>query len=77
MIGCNCEVCNSSDAKNNRLRTSALIQIDSKNYVIDSGPDFRAQMLQNKVTELHGIVYTHEHKDHIAGLDDVRAYNYL
>lgn len=77
MIGCNCSVCLSHNSKDKRLRTSALIEISGKNFAIDAGPDFRAQMLNNDVRELHGIVFTHEHKDHIAGLDDIRAYNYF
>lgn len=77
MIGCNCSVCLSVNDKDKRLRTSALIEISGENFAIDAGPDFRAQMLNNDVRELHGIVFTHEHKDHIAGLDDIRAYNYF
>jgi phosphoribosyl 1,2-cyclic phosphate phosphodiesterase len=77
MIGCQCEVCQSPDAKDKRLRTSILISHEGKNIVIDTGPDFRQQMLREDVRELEAVVFTHEHKDHIAGLDDVRAYNYL
>jgi len=76
VIACQCEVCTSSDQKDNRLRTSVLIETADKNVVIDSGPDFRYQMLRKKVKKLDAIVFTHEHKDHIAGLDDVRAFNY-
>lgn len=77
MIGCTCEVCNSADLKDKRLRSSLMVESDSHRFVIDSGPDFRQQMLREKVDSLDGIVFTHEHKDHIAGLDDVRAFNYL
>ncbi len=77
MIGCKCEVCTSTDLKDKRLRSSLMVESGSHRLVIDSGPDFRQQMLREKVDKLDGIVFTHEHKDHIAGLDDVRAFNYL
>ncbi len=77
VIACNCDVCRSTDARDKRLRTSVLVEWDGKNIVIDSGPDFRQQMLTNKVTRLDAILFTHEHKDHIAGLDDIRAFNYI
>ena len=77
IIGCQCEVCKSNNPKDNRLRTSILITHEGKNIVIDTGPDFRQQMLREDVRELEAVVFTHEHKDHIAGLDDVRAFNYL
>lgn len=77
VIACDCPVCTSPDARDKRLRTSAMLTIDGKNYVFDSGPDFRYQMLREKVSDLEAIVFTHEHRDHIAGLDDVRAFNYL
>lgn len=77
VIGCNCEVCKSEDPRDNRLRTSLLITIDNKNILIDAGPDFRMQMLQANVSDLSGILITHEHKDHVGGLDDVRALNYI
>jgi phosphoribosyl 1,2-cyclic phosphate phosphodiesterase len=76
VIACNCEVCTSADPRDNRLRTSVLIEGEGKVIVIDSGPDFRYQMLRANVQHLDAIVFTHEHKDHIAGLDDVRAFNY-
>jgi len=76
VIACNCEVCTSADPRDNRLRTSILIEGEGKVIVIDSGPDFRYQMLRAKVQRLDAIVFTHEHKDHIAGLDDIRAFNY-
>lgn len=76
IITCKCEVCTSTDARDLRLRTSALIEVDGKNIVIDAGPDFRQQMLKNNIERVDAILLTHEHKDHIAGLDDVRPYNY-
>ncbi|WP_231423963.1 MULTISPECIES: MBL fold metallo-hydrolase [Pedobacter] len=77
VIACNCEVCTSTDQHNNRLRTSILIETDDKTIVIDSGPDFRYQLLREKVKDLDAVLFTHEHKDHIAGLDDIRPFNYL
>ncbi|MFT5779842.1 MAG: phosphoribosyl 1,2-cyclic phosphate phosphodiesterase [Crocinitomicaceae bacterium] len=76
VIACECEVCQSDDPKDSRLRSSILVEYKGTNYAVDSGPDFRQQMLQNKVKTLSGIIFTHEHKDHVAGLDDVRAFNY-
>jgi phosphoribosyl 1,2-cyclic phosphate phosphodiesterase len=77
VIGCNCLVCNSVDKRDKRLRVSIWIQTEDKSIVIDSGPDFRYQMLRAGVNDLDAILYTHEHKDHIAGLDDIRPYNYI
>jgi phosphoribosyl 1,2-cyclic phosphate phosphodiesterase len=77
VIACDCEVCISTDKKNNRLRTSILIETDDKTIVVDSGPDFRYQLLREKVKDLDSVLFTHEHKDHIAGLDDIRPFNYL
>lgn len=77
VIGCGCEVCQSDDARDKRLRVSILVETGDKTIVIDSGPDFRYQMLRAKVKDLDAIVYTHEHKDHVAGLDDIRPFNYL
>jgi len=77
MIACSCEVCTSNDKHDSRLRSSILISTETKNFVIDCGPDFRQQMLNNKVKSLHGIIYTHEHHDHTAGLDDIRGFNYF
>ena len=76
VIACNCEVCTSPDPRDKRLRSSIMIEDDGKVIVIDSGPDFRYQMLRAKVRHLDAIVFTHEHKDHIAGMDDIRAFNY-
>lgn len=77
VIACDCHVCTSADPRDNRLRCSILIEHEGENYVIDTGPDFRQQMLQHKVKSLRAVLMTHEHKDHIAGLDDVRAFNFL
>ena len=77
VIACGCEVCTSIDPHDNRLRSSIMIESDDKTVVIDSGPDFRYQMLREKVKKLDAIVFTHEHKDHIAGMDDIRAFNYF
>lgn len=78
VIGCPCAVCNSADQKDKRLRTSAYIELNNgKNLTIDTGPDFRQQMLSTKVNQLHGVLFTHEHKDHIAGMDDIRSFNFL
>jgi phosphoribosyl 1,2-cyclic phosphate phosphodiesterase len=77
VVACSCEVCTSTNPKDNRLRCSVLIEAQGKVLVIDSGPDFRYQMLREKVKQLDGIIFTHEHKDHVAGLDDIRAFNYI
>lgn len=76
VIACNCVVCRSKDPRDKRLRSSVLLQLGHEHYVIDTGPDFRYQMLRHSIQELHGVLFTHEHKDHIAGLDDVRAFNH-
>jgi phosphoribosyl 1,2-cyclic phosphate phosphodiesterase len=76
VIACSCAVCTSADTRDKRLRSSILLQVDDKNIVIDSGPDFRYQMLRAGVSHLDALVFTHEHKDHTAGLDDIRAFNY-
>ena len=76
VIACECETCKSYDSRDKRLRTSILIEKDETSLVIDAGPDFRQQMLRENVRRLDAIILTHEHKDHIAGMDDVRAFNY-
>ncbi|MDR0687280.1 MAG: MBL fold metallo-hydrolase [Prevotellaceae bacterium] len=77
MIGCGCRVCRSSDSRDKRLRTSSLIEAGGVALAIDAGPDFRAQMLREHVKRLDAILLTHEHTDHVGGLDDVRAFNYF
>ncbi|WP_421920197.1 MBL fold metallo-hydrolase [Marinifilum sp.] len=77
IIACKCPVCQSKNKKDKRLRTSVLIHVDNQNIVIDSGPDFRYQMLRAGVENISAILFTHEHKDHTAGLDDIRAFNWV
>ena len=78
VIGCKCIVCSSKKPKDNRLRTSLYIELDNdKNIVIDCGPDFRQQILREKINKVDAILFTHEHKDHTGGLDDVRAFNFM
>ena len=76
VIGCDCRVCSSSDKRDKRTRTSVLIHINGENHVIDTGPDFRTQMLRENIQSLKSVIFTHEHKDHIAGLDDIRPFNF-
>jgi phosphoribosyl 1,2-cyclic phosphate phosphodiesterase len=75
-IGCHCDVCTSTDPRDNRLRPSVLFQIGGKNLLIDTTPDFRAQMLRAKVQRLDAVFFTHPHADHVLGLDDVRPFNF-
>lgn len=77
VIACECEVCRSSNPKDNRLRSSVLIEEGDTTIVIDTGPDFRQQMLRSGVKNIDGVLFTHGHKDHIAGFDDIRAFNYI
>ncbi len=77
MIACDCEVCSSPDPRDKRLRSSILVQSASTIFVVDTTPDFRYQMLREKVKKMDAVLFTHPHKDHIAGLDDVRAYNFF
>lgn len=77
VIGCTCEVCRSLDFRDKRLRTSVHLEVDNQSLLIDTGPDFRTQMLREGISKLNGVMYTHAHRDHTAGLDDIRAYNFL
>jgi phosphoribosyl 1,2-cyclic phosphate phosphodiesterase len=76
IIACDCVVCSSLDKRDKRLRSSILVQYEDLNIVVDSGPDFREQMLQSGIKHLDGIVYTHAHRDHVSGLDDIRGFNF-
>ena len=77
IIGCHCPVCTSEDPRDHRFRTSALVTVDGMNLLIDTGPDLRMQLLRAGVTRLDAVLYTHEHRDHTAGLDDVRPINFM
>jgi phosphoribosyl 1,2-cyclic phosphate phosphodiesterase len=77
VIGCTCEVCRSLDYRDKRLRSSIHIEINGLSIVVDTGPDFRQQMLRENIRRLDAVLFTHGHRDHVAGLDDVRAYNFL
>lgn len=76
LIGCTCAVCRSMDFRDKRLRTSVLIEVDGRTFVVDTGPDFRQQVLRQDLSRLDAVLFTHEHKDHTAGLDEVRAFNF-
>ncbi len=77
LIACGCRVCTSTDLRDKRLRSSILVETSKTRIVIDTGPDFRQQLLREKIKRLDAVVFTHEHKDHIAGLDEVRAFNFI
>jgi phosphoribosyl 1,2-cyclic phosphate phosphodiesterase len=77
MIACGCEVCTSTNSKDKRLRSSIMVQSETTTIVVDTTPDFRYQMLREKVKNIDAIIFTHSHKDHVAGLDDVKAFNYF
>lgn len=77
VIGCECEVCRSVNYKDKRTRSSILVDYNETQLVIDTGPDFRAQMLRERVKKLDAVLFTHAHKDHTAGLDDIRSFNFL
>ena len=77
IIGCSCDVCRSLDFRDKRLRTSACITVGDDQFIIDTGPDFRQQVLRENIGRLDGILFTHAHRDHTAGLDDIRAFNYM
>ena len=76
VIACKCDVCLSNNLKDKRLRSSVLIEFQNKTIVIDTGPDFRQQMLRESVEKLDAVLFTHAHKDHVAGLDDIRSFNF-
>lgn len=77
VIGCTCPVCTSLDFRDVRFRSSVHLEIQGKSIVIDTGPDFRMQMLRAQIHQLDAVLYTHEHKDHTAGMDDIRPFNFL
>ncbi|MGD2036147.1 MAG: MBL fold metallo-hydrolase [Bacteroidales bacterium] len=76
VIGCDCAVCKSSDPKDKRLRSSMMVETGGKTFIIDTGPDFRQQMLSAGPDDITAVLFTHEHKDHVAGLDDIRPFNF-
>lgn len=77
VIACDCDVCASSDTHDKRLRSSVLVETAGKTFVIDTGPDFRQQMLRENVKQLDFVLLTHDHRDHLAGLDDIRSFNWI
>jgi len=77
VIGCECSVCRSLDFRDKRLRSSLHIEVDGVSIVIDSGPDFRQQILREGIKKMDALLFTHEHKDHTAGMDDIRSFNFL
>ncbi len=76
VIACDCEVCNSMDFRDNRTRTSIHLEVNGQSFVIDTGPDFRAQVLRERITKLDAVIFTHQHRDHTAGLDEIRSFNF-
>jgi phosphoribosyl 1,2-cyclic phosphate phosphodiesterase len=76
VIACECSVCSSPDSKDKRLRSSIMVEQNGKTIVVDTGPDFREQMLRHQVKQLDAILYTHAHRDHLSGLDDIRGFNF-
>ncbi len=77
VVACDCKVCSSKDKRDHRLRTSVMVEVNDHRVIIDCGPDFRYQMIREKVEDISAILFTHGNRDHIAGLDDVRAFNYV
>jgi len=76
VIGCDCSICTSIDFRDKRLRSSIHISIKGKSFIIDTGPDFRQQVLRERITSLDAVIFTHQHKDHTAGMDDIRGFNF-
>ncbi len=76
VIGCLCEVCSSLDFRDKRLRVSIHIEIEGNSFIIDSGPDFRQQILRAHIQKMDALIFTHQHKDHTAGMDDIRSFNF-
>lgn len=76
VISCECETCKSTDTRDKRLRSSVLLKFDNKCIVIDAGPDFRQQMLRENIKHIDAVLITHQHKDHVGGLDDIRPFNF-
>ena len=77
VIGCKCDVCTSYNKKDKRLRSSVLIEYLGKNILIDSGPDLRQQSLKNNITKIDFVLYTHAHRDHVSGIDELRSFNFI
>lgn len=77
VLTCECEVCRSENPRDKRLRTSAYVECNGLRLIIDCGPDFRQQLLNNNIHDFDAVLITHGHRDHIAGLDDIRAFNYI
>lgn len=77
VIGCDCEACTSNDFRDTRLRSGVVVESDEANILIDTGPDLRQQLLKLSIKHLNGVLYTHEHNDHVAGLDDIRPFNFM
>lgn len=77
IIGCNCAVCQSNNPKDKRLRSSIYIEVDGKHILVDPGPDLRQSALREGITKIDAVLITHEHKDHTAGIDDIRTFNYI